>query len=125
MRRSSPRWELRRGPRKRQAELPGPAARPVGAQQVWAHPEARRKRRGHVMERRAAIAAVIIPDAFDAEPVAARRAFRIQALHCPSREILHTAPFESRALAAARREVLVAEPGEAPGKVGGIVLGRG
>jgi hypothetical protein len=41
------------------------------------------------MKRVAAIAAAVDPRALDAEPVAARRAFRIQTLHRPTGQILH------------------------------------
>ncbi len=63
---------------------------PTAAQRTRPHPEARRKRRRYVVKRSAAIAATILRRAFHAQPVAARRTTRIQTLHGPTGQILHS-----------------------------------
>jgi hypothetical protein len=64
--------------------------RAMARQWTRPHSEARRKRRRHVVKRSAAITATILWRAFDAQPVAARRTIRIQTLHRPTGQILHS-----------------------------------
>jgi hypothetical protein len=63
---------------------------PTAAQRTRPHSEARRQGRRHVMKRPAAIAATILRLACHAQPVAARRTTRIQTLHRPTGQILHS-----------------------------------
>lgn len=53
------------------------------------HSEARRERRRHVVKSRATVAAGFLCRRVHAQPVSARGAFRVQALHGPARQILH------------------------------------
>jgi len=71
------------------AKLPRAADRAIARQRARTHAEARRQRRRHVVQRSAAIAAMVQPGALDSEPVPARRALRIQTLHRPTGQILH------------------------------------
>jgi hypothetical protein len=64
--------------------------RAMACQWTRPHSEARRKRRRHVVKRSAAITATILWRTFDAQPVAARRTIRIQTLHRPTGQILHS-----------------------------------
>jgi hypothetical protein len=63
---------------------------PTAAQRTRPHPEARRQGRRHIVKGSAAIAATILRRAFHAQPVAARRTTRIQTLHGPTGQILHS-----------------------------------
>jgi hypothetical protein len=63
---------------------------PTAAQRTRPHPEARRQGRRHIVKSPAAIAATILRRAFHAQPVAARRTTRIQTLHGPTGQILHS-----------------------------------
>jgi hypothetical protein len=63
---------------------------PAAGQRTRPHPEARRKGRRHVVKRSAAIAAPILRRALHAQPVAARRTTRVQTLHRPTGQILHS-----------------------------------
>lgn len=64
----------------------------VTAQRAGTHPQARRERRRNIMKRRAAVAAELPIGGAHAQPVAARRALRIDALHSPTWQILHAFP---------------------------------
>jgi hypothetical protein len=70
--------------------LPRASHRSMARQRARAHPEAWRKWRRHVVKRSATIAATILRRAFHAQPVAARRTIRIQTLHRPTGQILHS-----------------------------------
>jgi len=63
---------------------------PTTGQRTRPHPEARRQRRRYVVKRSAAVAAMILRRALHAQPVAARRTTRIQTLHRPTGQILHS-----------------------------------
>jgi hypothetical protein len=63
---------------------------PTAAQRTRPHPEARSQGRRYVVKRSAAIAATILRRAFHAQPVATRRTTRIQTLHGPTGQILHS-----------------------------------
>jgi hypothetical protein len=63
---------------------------PTAAQRTRPHSEARRQGRRYVVKRSAAIAATILRRACHAQPVAARRTTRIQTLHRPTGQILHS-----------------------------------
>jgi hypothetical protein len=62
----------------------------MARQRTRPHPEPRRKWRRHVVKRSATIAAMILRRALDAQPVATRRTIRIQTLHRPTGQILHS-----------------------------------
>jgi hypothetical protein len=74
----------------RRLKLARATDRPTAAQRARPHPEARRQGRRHIVKRSAAIAATILRRAFHAQPVAARRTTRIQTLHGPTGQILHS-----------------------------------
>ena len=63
---------------------------PTAAQRTRPHPEARRQGRRHIVKSPAAIAATILRRAFHAQPMASRRTTRIQTLHRPTGQILHS-----------------------------------
>ena len=65
---------------------------PVGAQ--WARPQAqpRPQRRRNVVQRSAAVAAGVDPRDVHAQPMPARLALRVDALHRPARQVLHGTP---------------------------------
>jgi hypothetical protein len=63
---------------------------PTAAQRTGSHPEARRQGRRHIVKSPAAIAATILRRAFHAQPMASRRTTRIQTLHGPTGQILHS-----------------------------------
>jgi len=63
---------------------------PTTRQRTRPHSEARRQRRRYVVKRSAAVAATILRRAFHAQPMAARRTIRIQTLHRPTGQILHS-----------------------------------
>ena len=71
---------------------PGERLGAVTPQRTWTHPQTRAQRRRNISERRAAIAAEFSPAVGSSQPVAARRALRIDALHSPSWQILHSSP---------------------------------
>ena len=71
-------------------DLPGASDWAMARQRTRPHPEARRQWRRHVVKWSAAIAATILRRAFHAQPVAARRTTRIQTLHRPTGQILHS-----------------------------------
>jgi hypothetical protein len=75
--------------RARLTNLPRPSDWAVARQRARPHSETWPERRRHVVKRAAAITAAVHPRALDAQPVAARRAFRIQTLHRPTGQILH------------------------------------
>jgi hypothetical protein len=85
-----------------EVDLPRASDRAIARQRTRPHPEARRKRRRHVVKRSAAIAATILRRAFDAEPVAARRTIRIQTLHRPTGQILHSFASQTHGLGGGR-----------------------
>jgi len=74
----------------RQLNLARASDWPTARQRTRPHPEARRQGRRYVVKRSAAIAAVILRRALHAQPVAARRTTRIQTLHGPTGQILHS-----------------------------------
>ena len=86
----------RAGPNAQLGRLPwapgGTARRTVTAQRARTHPQARGQRRRYVVQRRATIAAKFSTGINRAQPVASRRAFRIDALHSPAWQILHCFP---------------------------------
>ena len=61
----------------------------VTTQRARTHSQSRADRRRNIAERRAAIAAEFSHGVGSPQPVAASGAFRIDALHSPSRQILH------------------------------------
>jgi hypothetical protein len=63
---------------------------PTTGQRTRPHPEAWRQGRRYVVKRSAAVAAMILRRALHAQPVAARRTTRIQTLHRPTGQILHS-----------------------------------
>jgi hypothetical protein len=63
---------------------------PTTGQRTRPHPEARRQGRRYVVKGSAAVAAMILRRALHAQPVAARRTTRIQTLHRPTGQILHS-----------------------------------
>jgi len=63
---------------------------PTTGQRTRPHPEARRQGRRHIVKSPAAIAATILRRAFHAQPMASRRTTRIQTLHGPTGQILHS-----------------------------------
>ena len=67
----------------------GTSRRTVTAQRTGTHPQAGSKRRRHIVERCATVAAEFSTGHAHTQPVAARRAFRIDALHSPTGQILH------------------------------------
>jgi hypothetical protein len=71
-------------------DLPGASDWAMARQRTRPHPEARRQGRRYVVKRSAAIAAMILRRALHAQPVAARRTTRIQTLHRPTGQILHS-----------------------------------
>lgn len=83
----------RAGPDARLRQLPGAPWRTaqwsVTAQRAGTQPQARAKRRWNVVKRRAAIAAEFSSGVGCPQPVAASGALRINALHSPTRQILH------------------------------------
>ena len=84
------------------AQLPRPEPRSICAQRPRSHPESRRQRWRHVMQRRAAVAANFLLRALHAQPLPTRRTLRTQTLHRPTRQILHRSPrFDSGHHAAA------------------------
>jgi hypothetical protein len=91
-----PVWTGTSGPEDRSRRLPLPsgrtARRTVTAQRARTHPQAWAQRRRDIVERSATIAAEFSPGVGCTQPVAACRALRIDALHCPSRQILHAFP---------------------------------
>jgi hypothetical protein len=83
----------RAGPRAQPGKLPraprGATRRTVTSQRARTHPQARGQRRRYVVQRRTAIAAEFSSGIHRAQPVASRRAFRINTLHSPTGQILH------------------------------------
>ncbi len=81
------------GPEDRSRRLPlaagRTARRTVTAQRAGTHPKARAQRRRNVAKRRGTIAAKFSAGVCRAQPVAASRALRVDALHSPSWQILH------------------------------------
>ena len=88
-----PVWTGTSGPEDRSRRLPLPsgrtARRTVTAQRARTHPQAWAQRRRDIVERSATIAAEFSSGVGRPQPVAASRALRIDALHSPSRQILH------------------------------------
>ncbi len=84
------------GPEDRSRRLPMSSRRAarwtVTSQRARTHPQARAYRRRNIAEWRTAIAAEFSAAVGCPQPVAARRTFRINALHSPSRQILHVFP---------------------------------
>jgi hypothetical protein len=74
----------------RQLNLARASDWPTARQRTRPHPEARRQGRRYVVKGSAAIAAMILRRALHAQPVAARRTTRIQTLHRPTGQILHS-----------------------------------
>src|SRR5579863_9399362 len=64
----------------------------VTSQRAGTHPQAWAQRRRNIVERSAAIAAEFSSGVGSPQPVAARRALRINALDGPARQILHLFP---------------------------------
>src|SRR5260370_32083710 len=64
----------------------------VGAQRARVQTETRAERRRDIVQRSAAIAAAVRTADVDAQPMSAGLAFRIDALHGPSGQILHVSP---------------------------------
>src|SRR6266849_8362442 len=64
----------------------------VGAQRARVQTQTRAERRRDVVQRSAAIAAAVRTADVDAQPMSAGLAFRIDALHGPSGQILHRFP---------------------------------
>jgi len=81
------------GPEDRSRRLPLPsgrtARRTITAQRARTHPQAWAQRRRDIVERSATIAAQFSSGVDGPQPVAASRTLRINALHSPSRQILH------------------------------------
>ena len=86
----------RAGPCAQPGKLPratgGTTRRTVTTQRARTHPQARGQRRRYVVQRRAAVAANFHSGRARAQPVASRRAFRIDALHSPTGQVLHFFP---------------------------------
>src|SRR2546427_5177430 len=66
--------------------------RAVGAQRARVQTQTRAERRRDIVQRSAAIAAAVRTADVDAQPMSAGLAFRIDALHGPSGQILHRFP---------------------------------
>ena len=94
--RLAPMGSGRAGPKARRRRLPrasrGTPRRTVTAQRARTHPHAWGQRRRYVVQRRATVAAEFGAGRAHAQPVASRRAFRIDALHSPTGQVLHYFP---------------------------------
>ena len=93
------------------------------------HPEAGRQRRGHVVKRPAATAALLERRTLHAQPVASRRTFRVQTLYRPTGQIVHLFASQKVQAGSGKGSARHRSPpeqkrpkiGKTPRKTGGIV----